>query len=538
LPVNGAKIKLQPGDLEYTVDSLNNGFFLFDNLEPGTYQIEIEADKYIMQRFDSVVVDSNTVTYQLVFLEQDRSDSMMVLDYAPKVESGERVSAATPIFFHFNFEVDRRSFENAFSISPEVEGTFSYENQERTVLFAPVAPLDTSTIYTVTLDKSVEHIGGLPMVDNFTFSFLTAGKNRLSVVNIYPRNGMNNVYENTQIRIHFDGRLVVENLSNLIWLEDMEGNILNRTGIEVNAFSGNVGSYAFTPTELEAGKTYKLQLSADLTDADGLELWENQEILFEVKPVYESEASIVFDFEQSALLWTVDSENSINITEGAGNRILRYSTIKLFDGYSYRLLYDFNAPEAQIVVRPPESLFSVQDSQNIGLYVFGNLSDNHLFLLFKKDGVEHEILLTEIDFAGWQFKTCTLNFPEKNEHYDFSGFKLVSGQTPFSATGIIVFDNIVLSDSIFTSAKKIANNEIGIKIYPNPATNQIQIQMEAVEGKIPYKIIDLQGKVVQSGISDFTGGKSQITFSFATSGVFILNIEQKEKRIQSLIIKK
>jgi hypothetical protein len=245
----------------------------------------------------------------------------------------------------------------------------------------------------------------------------------------------------------------------------------------------------------------------------------------------------VFDFEQSALSWSVDTANSLNIIEGPGNRILRYSTNKLFDGYSYRLLYDFSAPEAQIIVRPPEPLFSVQDSQHIGMYVFGNLSANYLFLLFEKDGIEHEILMTEIDFAGWQIKTCELDFPEKNEQYDFSGFKLVSGQTPFSATGIIIFDNLLVSDSIFTSLEEIADKKNQLKIYPNPATNQIHIQVEVADGKIPFKIYDLKGLIVQSGISDFTTGRSQISFSFNNSGIFILTLDLGKNRIHSLFMK-
>lgn len=538
LTVNGAKIKLQPGDLEYKVDSLNNGFFLFDNLEPGTYQLKIEAEKYVSQIFDSVVVNSNSVTYQLVYLQQDRSDSMMVIDYAPKVGPGERVSAAIPVIFHFNFEVNRESFENAFSISPEVNGTFSYDNQERTAIFTPDLPMDTSTVYTVTLNKNVEHIGGLPMQKDFTFSFLTEQKNRLSVLNIYPRHGMKNVYENTQIRIHFDGRLVEENLNNLIWLEDAQGNILNRTGIYVNEFSGKVGSYAFTPSGLSVGNKYFLKLGAELKDTDGLKLWENQEIEFEVKSVDNPEASVVFDFEQSALTWSVDNINSMNISEGAGNRILRYSTNKLFEDYSYRLLYDFNAPEAQIVVRPPAPLFSVSNNQHIGLYVYGNLSDNQLYLLFGKNGIEHEVLLTDIDFSGWQLKTCDLNFPEKNEQYEFSGIKLVSGQSPFSAKGMILFDNMMVSDSLFTRSEKIARQGNYLKIYPNPATNLIQIEMEDADGEYPYKIVDMNGKVVQSGILNFPGGKSQVTFTFSSSGVFILSLEQNEKRVQRLIVRK
>lgn len=538
LPVNGAKIKLQPGNLEYNVDTLNNGFFLFDNLEPGIYQLEIEAEKYLMQSFDSVVVDSNQVTYQLVYLQQDRSDSMMVLDYSPKVEAGERVSAATPVVFHFNFEVNRETFENAFSISPEVSGTFSYENQERTALFTPDEPLDTSTVYTVFLGKSVEHIGGLPMQEDFTFSFLTERKNRLSVVNIYPREGMNDVYENTQVRIHFDGRLVEENLSDLIWLEDAEGNVLNRTSIEVNAFAGNVGTYAFSPVGLAAGSTYVLKLSGKLADVDGLELFENQEIGFEIKAVDEPNASVVFDFEQSALTWSVDTENSLNITEGTGNRILRYSSNKLFDGYSYRLLYDFNAPEAHIVVRPSEPVFSVQDSEHLGMYVYGNLSDNQLYLLFENEGMEHEVLLTEIDFAGWQFKTCLPDFPEENVSYNFSGFKLVSGKTPFSTTGMIVFDNILLSDSIFTSSPEILARKSSLEIYPNPATHQIQVELEGKDARLPFKIYDTQGKVMQAGVADFSGGKSRIEFSFDASGVFILVIDQADNRLQRLFLKK
>jgi hypothetical protein len=40
LPVNGTKVTLQPLNISYIVDKLNNGFFIFDNLDPGTYQLQ------------------------------------------------------------------------------------------------------------------------------------------------------------------------------------------------------------------------------------------------------------------------------------------------------------------------------------------------------------------------------------------------------------------------------------------------------------------------------------------------------------------
>jgi hypothetical protein len=45
LPVNGAKVTLQPGNLVYQVDKLNNGFYLFDNLEPGSLSVVFRSRK-------------------------------------------------------------------------------------------------------------------------------------------------------------------------------------------------------------------------------------------------------------------------------------------------------------------------------------------------------------------------------------------------------------------------------------------------------------------------------------------------------------
>lgn len=537
LPVNGAKITLQPGDLEYTIDSLNNGFFLFDNLAPGTYRITVEADKYEQLDFDSVIVVANEVNYQLCYLEQDRTDPMQVLDYGPKPGPDGRVSAASAIEFHFNFEVDRESFETAFSVSPEVDGTFSYENQERTAKFIPDAPLDTSTVYHVSLLKSAKHIGGLEMEDDFSFSFLTAEKNRLTVLNMYPRNGMENVYENTQIRLHFDGRLKNTELSNLIRLEDDLGNPVTRTNVELNAFPGETGSYAFSPVELAAGQTYKLTVDANLEDVEGLLLSENMEIFFSVTEVASSSAPVVIDFEESALSWTADTLASENIIVGAGNRILRFSSNKLFGSYSYRLFYHFSEEQANLVVRPNQTLFTAKKGQFAGMYIWGNLSENRLVLLFEKDEVEYETLLCDIDFAGWQFRTAELNLPEEIEEYRFSGFKIISAGTAFSNSGVIFMDNLLISDSIFTTSSDFEKKNQKIKIYPNPVKNLFTIELLEIQGKIPFQIFDLTGKIVQTGYTEFISGKAQVELNFNKNGLYIISLYGENNKINGVFIK-
>jgi N-acetylmuramoyl-L-alanine amidase len=63
LPVNGASVSLEPGNQIYKVDHLNNGFFIFDNLDPGTYRVMIEADHYRSLTSPELRVDSAKITY-------------------------------------------------------------------------------------------------------------------------------------------------------------------------------------------------------------------------------------------------------------------------------------------------------------------------------------------------------------------------------------------------------------------------------------------------------------------------------------------
>jgi hypothetical protein len=70
---------------------------------------------------------------------------------------------------------------------------------------------------------------------------------------------MDNVYPNTQVRIHFDGRLKNENLTSRIRVEDADGNMLSRSGVELNTFAGNVGSYAFNISNLKPGDNYIIE---------------------------------------------------------------------------------------------------------------------------------------------------------------------------------------------------------------------------------------------------------------------------------------
>jgi hypothetical protein len=60
-PVNNMTIRLQPGDMIYNGDELNNGFFLFDSLMPGDYKIYYEAPGYFSDSSEVSVIANQTV---------------------------------------------------------------------------------------------------------------------------------------------------------------------------------------------------------------------------------------------------------------------------------------------------------------------------------------------------------------------------------------------------------------------------------------------------------------------------------------------
>lgn len=85
---------------------------------------------------------------------------------------GKAVSVAKTIRVSFDSAMDQASVEGAFSLSPTVDGTFSWADNELT--FTPTAPLAYETTYTVTISNSAKSAAGTALRDSYSWSFTTA----------------------------------------------------------------------------------------------------------------------------------------------------------------------------------------------------------------------------------------------------------------------------------------------------------------------------------------------------------------------------
>jgi N-acetylmuramoyl-L-alanine amidase len=519
LPVNGATVTLNPGGLTYTVDNLFNGIYMFEDLEPGTYELVFSAPGYDEQIIQAVTVEANKVTYKPCALAKTRNEPLQVISYSPQVAPGHIVSAGTTIGMAFNYELDRTAFELAFSIVPAINGVFQYSNEDRAVSFIPELPFETSTVYTITLSKDARHIGNLPMDDDFTFEFTTGSRNRLKVLDVYPNQGYDKVTLNSGVKIYFDGKIQTTNIANLIQVRDESGVLVTSANAESNTALGDNGSHYFRMSNLVEGKIYNLSIDPLLKDVDNLPLDQAKQYSFSVNPIANAVGSIVDDFEVGSQ-WSLAPTNSWNIDE-AYTRMLRYSTLKFNGTYSYRLLYSFKEQDAAAVVKYNSPSIQLVKNDHLGVYLFGDYSLAELSIIVN-DGVETlELPFTTIDFAGWQFKSVFLSTLGSNT-YTLVGFKLKSVPGTLSATGFLLFDKMMVSKEYFTSVTPAFGNA-KFSIYPNPVVNELFIIPVWPDKVVDYHIYNMEGKRVKQGQIQDDNCSIDLTNLSAGHYLFVVN---------------
>ncbi|NPV45529.1 MAG: hypothetical protein HPY69_01120 [Armatimonadetes bacterium] len=97
------------------------------------------------------------------------SSAPLIGDARPQ---GKAVPVDKTVRITFDSAMDQASVESAFTISPSVEGTFSWSGNELT--FTPTAPLSYSTTYTVTISNSARGATGTALSQSYSWSFDTA----------------------------------------------------------------------------------------------------------------------------------------------------------------------------------------------------------------------------------------------------------------------------------------------------------------------------------------------------------------------------
>lgn len=152
------------------------------------YNLKIQKSDIILNLEDATVVernvsspqyDGNFITKQATpGLLEDVSKSLLAKTREPAKVTNitpendwSAVNIHAPIKVTFDQIVDPLSAQEKFSITPQVEGSFSWDGD--TLIFTPKKPLANTTSYTVTLGKAVKALAGVDSNEEYKSKFST-----------------------------------------------------------------------------------------------------------------------------------------------------------------------------------------------------------------------------------------------------------------------------------------------------------------------------------------------------------------------------
>ena len=427
----------------YVTDTLYNGVYYFWNLQPGTYTVKAKPKDYYPQE-QTLEVKQNEISYGLFAMSMMRQTPPEVVDYTPKVAAGEEVLVSTEVTLTFNWDMDVEATAAALEISPAVEGSVTFENDNHTMRFKPATRFEPGVEYTVTLGTGACHPDTTyenHMKEPFSFKFRTSSRGNLEVLQTYPVDGAANVPLAPSFVAVFDAEIIKASARSNLAVLDTEGNqqtIITRS-YTYNAAPSPYGHVAFELGKpLEPNTEYVFVLYPGVKDKEGVLLNETISVAFRTGEEVEPTLPLVHDMETK--FFEGDNDNSTDI---AYVSTLLNSNKKYAGSYSNQLSYAFSGPDGEALFNAINPTLVIGNSESkLGMYVFGDYSFNELYARWAVEGDIKYTKLCTLDYAGWLYQEADMSELPAGVDYQFMGLRLVRKEGIMSESGAIYIDNL------------------------------------------------------------------------------------------------
>ena len=518
---------------ERTTDNEYNGVFVFRNVAPGEYTLKVSHDKYYSEE-TKVTVTADKVTYQDMPLCYKRLDQLKVNNYGPIGQDGAAVSCASTVDFEFNYDIDEKSFEEAFSITPAVDGYFVYSNSFHNVSFIPTLSLETETTYTVKLAKSVKtpdtYTEDPTLGEDFEFSFSTLGRNRLEMIDNYPADGGTVHFDAPVFEFRFDKTIDYSDYKNQIKVYDKNNNELtiNTRSSKFNQLSNGYGNAMIVlQNDLTVGEPYKAVVSGALRDKENLPMNVDVTLNFTAKDVSVAKDGDILETFEAANLFTYDTTYTVNV---AAKPTSAKSTAKyLYDKASNRFAYNFaENHDCQVVwnfVAPDTVARTYAKGDVLGLHVYGDFNNHELWVGVTQGTDTKYEKLCDLNFRGWEYKEVVLESLEAGYDYNFSNIKVVQVSSPITQKGEFYIDNLIKREAEEGGVEDvIADAADAIRIYPIPATDVFNVDASVAVNKI--ELFNIRGEKVAEAFN-----AKKLDVSELPQGVYVLKVKTENETI-------
>ncbi len=473
----------------YTTDTLYNGCYFFWNLQPGTYTVKAIPEGYYPQE-KTLEVKNNEISYGIFALSLMRQTPPEVIDYSPKVELTDSVQVSTPVTITFNWDMHEESTTKAFSVTPAVEGTVTYEDGGRRLVFKPATRFEPGTEYTVKVSTEASHPDFAfehNLKEEFSFKFRTMNRGSVRVTQTYPVANATNIPLKPSFIALFDAKIVNNIAKSNVAVLDAKGNALkvNSRSFGFNKAAGGGGHVAFELVDDLAPNTdYTFLLYPALSDVDGVLLNETISVPFRTGDIVEPSIPMVNPLD--SLFFVGDKENSVGISSVS---TLRFTGKKMEGQASNKLAYEYAEANAEAhYISKNLTAYNGNNKATFGLYVFADYSFNTLYAKWAVEGDIQYTKICDLDYAGWLYQEADMSSLPEGVDYQFMGFKLVRQESVLSEKGEFCVDALCVKFEASTTDVEnvVLDQQMNKKVIEN---GYLHILLNGVKYNAEGKVI-------------------------------------------------
>lgn len=548
-PINYVTVTIQPGNKVFKGDNNNNGYYMFDSLTPGQYKVILEAPNYYKDSATVTVTAGNTV-FADAFMLPDTTAGPQVVYYSPNTGATTPISANSTIRVIFSRPMNKESVEKAFKITPAVDGTFSWENGDMTIVFTPAITFDKNTLYNVVVSKTATNIWSAPMAADLNFSFLTKNRNRVQILDMYPAKNQTNVSTTFQGQIVCDAPILSTlSLNACVAIFDDQNNRLTLKNAKRIVNDGK-GIILYEPKEeLQKNKAYKILILGTLKDVENIPLYDTVAVYFTTSSEKYVSGSLLDSIE------TISNWNQPKRGTGSTgidtvvSAFATSSTVKISGNYSGKLVYEFTQATGGVCELPmnKKAVIPSASNANFGMWVFGDNSKNILEWWFTDQTTTNKVFVDTIKWTGWKIIKLPLSSIPGSGDRTFSSVVVKQTANGTDSSAIFIED---LQYNVTTPVKDEASSVtpslfILDQNYPNPfnPTTSISWHMP-VAAKVSLKVYDVLGRMVANLVDDQRpAGTYRVMFDVnkynLASGIYLYKLQAGEtSQIKKMILNK
>lgn len=284
------------------------------------------------------------------------------------------------IAVEFDEPMDKDAVQEAFSIQPQMEGRFEWNDDNTKVTFIPSKLLTPGTDYKIKILTSAKNIYGINLKNENEYSFVTNKRGGLQLLSSYPFANQKDISNSSKMKLVLNYPVDMEKLLSNITLSNSSGKEIYLINFSSVNYDDKYIVYFEPASQLNKDSEYNFTIKKELKDEFDIPLLDNIKITFKTEPDISFAGNIVESFEETNKWIKIDSNKATTGIEKENTYFEKSSDQKITGKFSGKISYKFNKGKASLKLEKPQPINLSNSGGEAGIWIYGDLSNN-LFLI-------------------------------------------------------------------------------------------------------------------------------------------------------------